>query len=420
MNDLANERDAVVQKLSAYNLEPVNAETWTAGDARPWDRIANEISSCDLFVLILGDRYGFEPTDGPGAAEGLGATHLEYRTARDVEKMPILVFMKQLDKEIAPVDVKRDQFREELRRWGAGHLTVRFALARDLAEKVGASVIDTLSDAWTRERTRTRVKSETHGAGGNGVAPAPVPVTIPAHVLSAIRDGRAVLVAGAGMSLETGLPDAMLYNEVLLQRNVEADRHYWRGTASSLERVAEDYELATSRSRLIEVITQMMDLSRGGGPGPSHLAAVRHFTTIVTTNFDTLFEAAASAVRTGHQTVNRARELVRPPRIVHLRGSVGDPESLALTESDLQRDWEGYWWDLRHELRDFVPVVIGTSMSDPTLLGLFRDRRGGHGIRGCYVAPGTHRSSERRTDALNLQRVIGTASDFFAALGNGS
>ena len=77
MSDLANERDAVVQKLSAFNLEPVNAENWSASGSTPWERIAAEIRSCDLFVLILGDRYGFQPTEGAGAAEQLSATHLE-------------------------------------------------------------------------------------------------------------------------------------------------------------------------------------------------------------------------------------------------------------------------------------------------------------------------------------------------------
>ena len=418
MSDLANERDAVVQKLSAFNFEPVNAESWAARGTRPWERIEAEIRSCDLFVLILGDRYGFQPSAGPGAAEGLSATHLEYRAACDVEQMPVLVFMKRLDGESAPVDQKRDEFRDEVRRWDRGHLTVKFDLARDLAEKVAASVIETLSDAWTREGVRDRVDSVTRSAGVFSSRPVAKPVAIPAHVRNAIEENRALLIAGAGMSLEVGLPDAMLYNEVLLQRNVEADASYWRGTASSLERVAEDYELATSRQRLIEVVTQMMAPARGADPGPSHVAAVQRFKTIVTTNFDALFEAAAAHAGTGHHQVNRASQLVSGPQIVHLRGCISDPSSLALTETDLGRDWESYWWDLRHELRRSLLVVIGSSLTDPTLLGLLRERSRDASEPGCFIAPAMHgKAGLRRTDGLKLNHIVGTASDFFAALG---
>jgi hypothetical protein len=143
--------------------------------------------------------------------------------------------------------------------------------------------------------------------------------------------------------------------------------------------------------------------AEGGGPSPSHLAAVQRFKTIVTTNFDTLFETAAKLIGTGHRQVNRVRELVGPPQIVHLRGCVSDPSSLALTESDLQRDWESYWWDVRHKLRTSLLVVIGTSLNAPALLGLLRKRRPGDSEAGYFVAPGKHKAGLRRTDALNLE-----------------
>jgi len=368
--------------------------------------------SCSFSATVTGSQ----PTEGPGASEKLSATHLEYRTARDVEKMPVLVFLKRIDADTAVVDGRRDEFREEVRRWKTGHLTVKFELARDLADRVAASIIDTLSDAWTRERVHSRVEGVTRTAGHMAEPARTKAVAIPPDLREAIGTGRALLIAGAGMSLEVGLPDATLYNEVLLQRNIEADPNYWRGTASSLERVAEDYELATSRKELIEVVIQMMDLARGGGPGASHLAAVRYFKTIVTSNFDELFEAAARAAGTGHRPVNRARELVGPPQIVHLRGCVTDPGSLALTETDMARDWESYWWDLRSELRNSVPLVIGTSMNDPALLGLLRERSRIAREAGYVVAPGAHQAGLRRTNALNLRHITATASDFFAAL----
>ena len=43
------------------------------------DSCLEDVSQCDLYVLISGHRYGFQPTeDNP---EGLSITHLEFRRA---------------------------------------------------------------------------------------------------------------------------------------------------------------------------------------------------------------------------------------------------------------------------------------------------------------------------------------------------
>jgi hypothetical protein len=82
----------------------------------------------------------------------------------------------------------------------------------------------------------------------------------------------------------------------------------------------------------------------------------------------------------------------------------------------MARDWESYWWDLRSELRHSVPLVIGTSLNDPALLGVLQERSRTASEAGYFVAPGAHQAGLRRTDALHLRHITATASDFFAAL----
>ncbi len=82
MEDLANERDLVADRLQSFNFEPVNAEGILPTGAKSWDRICEEIDSCHLFVLLLGERYGWVPTKGPLANEKISVTHGEYRRAR--------------------------------------------------------------------------------------------------------------------------------------------------------------------------------------------------------------------------------------------------------------------------------------------------------------------------------------------------
>src|SRR5688500_411664 len=95
MKDLANERDQVREKLLSYNFEPVNAEELASSTERSWDALEAEIRSCNVFVLILGERYGWIPTEGPHANEGKSITHLEFEEARRWG-IPVLPFLKQL------------------------------------------------------------------------------------------------------------------------------------------------------------------------------------------------------------------------------------------------------------------------------------------------------------------------------------
>ncbi len=94
-DELENERAAVVQRLRLFNFEPVNAEGWLPDGGGIWATIEKEIRESDLFVLILGERYGWIPKAGPKADEEVSVTHLEFRAARDFG-MPILVFTKEL------------------------------------------------------------------------------------------------------------------------------------------------------------------------------------------------------------------------------------------------------------------------------------------------------------------------------------
>src|SRR5262245_26301470 len=102
MRDLRNERRAVCRRLAEFNFEPVNAEEWAPGGDSSWGQIREEIEASDIFVLLLGDRYGWIPEIGPESEHRLSVTHLEYHAAVDHE-LPILPFLRNLD-----YDAERD------------------------------------------------------------------------------------------------------------------------------------------------------------------------------------------------------------------------------------------------------------------------------------------------------------------------
>ncbi len=75
--DLAEERRAVLDWLRLARHQAVDSYLPDSDTVR--DNCLDDVCDCDLYVLILGHRYGFQPPeDNP---EGLSITHLEFRRA---------------------------------------------------------------------------------------------------------------------------------------------------------------------------------------------------------------------------------------------------------------------------------------------------------------------------------------------------
>ena len=71
--DLKNERQAAVEAILRSGHFPAGMELFTSGDKSQWEIIQRWITESDIYLLILGGRYGsIEPTSG------LSYTELEY------------------------------------------------------------------------------------------------------------------------------------------------------------------------------------------------------------------------------------------------------------------------------------------------------------------------------------------------------
>ena len=75
--DLTEERRAVLDWLRLARHQAVDSYLPDSDTVR--DSCLNDVAACDLYVLILGHRYGFVPTGGD--PEGLSITQLEFRRA---------------------------------------------------------------------------------------------------------------------------------------------------------------------------------------------------------------------------------------------------------------------------------------------------------------------------------------------------
>ncbi|HEX8351341.1 MAG TPA: DUF4062 domain-containing protein [Pyrinomonadaceae bacterium] len=84
--DLAEERQEVMQALLELDCIPSGMELFPAADDDQWTLIKKVIDDCDYYIVILGGRYGSV------GAQGISYTRMEYEYAVEQGK-PVIAFL---------------------------------------------------------------------------------------------------------------------------------------------------------------------------------------------------------------------------------------------------------------------------------------------------------------------------------------
>jgi len=408
MEDLGNERRAVVRQLESMGVEPVHAETMSPDGGSSWETIRYQIEQCHLFVLLLGDRYGWEPNSGHGANSGLSVTHLELNEARSRNKL-VLAFMKILPYGAA-ADVKRDNFRREVSDWAGGVFRQEFEWADDLADKVGAAITNLWTDAL--------MKSLVSSSDSNDQAPS-VKIS-PATAVHGHRSSK-VLLAGAGMSIAAGYPSALLLKNMLAQDLWDRGLDNNQLLAFSFSDLATYYEGRFGRDRLSSRINDALNTPQSVTPTLAHIRAVTVFKNIVTTNYDDLFERACDEMglkyRVLHPFDSSTAEHFDGLSLYKIAGSATSPKTLALTDHDqLRAAADPVFSEVRDMLVNSELVIIGHSLRDDNVRRLLANRDPSRGA--LYVSPTSAATDEMMLHRFGLALVESTADAFMADFGD--
>lgn len=406
MRDLASERDLVVRRLREFNFEPVNAEGLLPDGTGSWERLEPEIRSSDVFVLLLGESYGWVPDSGPMAGTGKSVTELELDVASEAG-IPVLVFVQRLPYGTSP-DTRRDDFRSRVAAWDGGWFRAEFDLAADLAEAVGRALVELV----TKEFRRRGRRSET-------VSPSRQAVVLPDRLVETILDRTAVLLLGAGASLEAGMPSAAAFVEAMIERIQEVDPRYRPGVSgASFNAVASDFVSMLGPDRLHDLARRLVGSPSLGDPTEAHRAASSLFDLVLTTNYDRLLERAANgdrfAVLTGDGEISATSG---EPQLVKLHGSISDPREMVMTESELallEESRPRLWGSLQQVLRQRPLLTVGSSLRDPSIVRLLESCR--PHLRGWAVLYGASEAERRRVARFGLEALTGDANSVLTAL----
>ena len=236
-------------------------------------------------------------------------------------------------------------------------------------------------------------------------------IDFPEGLLAALRNGRLVVFAGAGVSM--GAPACLPSFRELARRAADG------ATLAIGDAEAEDRflgRLEASGAEVHRIAARL--LQSDAQPAELHRSLLRLYTKaedvrIVTTNFDRLFEQAFAEVFNTAPRVLNAPDLPLARRlqgIAHIHGTVCEPSEMVLTDRDFGRAYltESEGWARRFLVdlfRNFDVLFIGYSHNDAIMhylsAALPRDNN-----QSRYVLIGDKADTPERWENLGIAPIV--------------
>jgi hypothetical protein len=164
-----------------------------------------------------------------------------------------------------------------------------------------------------------------------------MPIQIPYGLVQAVKQRQAVLFAGAGMSYPAlGILGSHIRNEI--GNDIKQNYPDYDPSERSFEDVCDEYVALNDKKSLVNRLAGL--INQNAIPTDNHVAAVKAFRFIVTTNWDLLFEAAYRQIGQGYQVL--ASDADAPNfnydqhNLLKIHGSADRPLTLISTSEDYE------------------------------------------------------------------------------------
>ena len=143
VNGFEQFRDAAKDAVEALDLRPIMSERFGTRTYSSEHACLTEVDQCDLYVLILGAKYGYEPEPGQSV------TQQEFRQAV-LRRKPVLVFIQ-----MTQFEEKQSAFVNEVSDFKLGYFRASFSTPQDLMTAM-------IQDLNRMKKTSNAISEATH------------------------------------------------------------------------------------------------------------------------------------------------------------------------------------------------------------------------------------------------------------------
>ncbi|AYL94263.1 SIR2 family NAD-dependent protein deacylase [Mucilaginibacter celer] len=193
-----------------------------------------------------------------------------------------------------------------------------------------------------------------------------------------IRKEDVVLFCGAGMSMYAGYPSGYQLSQLIYAQLTDAESQEI-GKGLTLPDLTEELvNLRMSRNSLITLLKGIYDKAPADLSLHAKLAGIPHIQTIITTNYDRLFELAycenCNLIRSSVDLPYIRKD---QPEIFKIHGDLSAPDSVLITKTDYTRFFDSQkedvpWIVVKELLATHHVLFIGYNLDDVNMESIFR------------------------------------------------
>lgn len=243
------------------------------------------------------------------------------------------------------------------------------------------------------------------------------------RIFELIRKEEAALFVGAGMSLYAGYPSGAKLAEILFN-NLTSDLQEQLDFTTNLPKLAEDiyYLKGGNKNYLIENLKNEFQKEPISTEIHQLLAKIPQIKTIITTNYDTLFETTNKNIEVIRKSADCATANQKKQCLFKIHGDLSDTSNIILTNSDYNnyfiKDSERsiFWNTIKTKLVENHIIFIGYALEDSNVLitiGKILDELGDHRKEMFFVAPSIQPAKLKFLQQKGIEFIQAKAEDLF-------
>ncbi|MDH5163405.1 SIR2 family protein [Heyndrickxia sp. FSL W8-0496] len=193
------------------------------------------------------------------------------------------------------------------------------------------------------------------------------------RLIEKIRNNDVVLWAGSGLSFYAGMPKVSEIINEILEKCTEEEKNYIQGK-TNLAEVANDFIAMRSGSRheLNTILFNLIDKDPSSLKYHKMLSEIPQINTIITTNYDKLFELAYERdiypiISNSHIPYANSKRV----DLYKVHGDIGVPDSILISSKDytefFNEEQNPIWTKIKSIVAEKTILFVGFSLADQNI-----------------------------------------------------
>lgn len=243
------------------------------------------------------------------------------------------------------------------------------------------------------------------------------------RIFELIRKEETALFVGAGMSLYAGYPSGVKLAEILYN-NLTKDLQEQLNFTTDLPKLAEEiyYLKNGNKNYLIEILKNEFKKEPISTETHKLLAKIPQIKTIITTNYDELFEKTNKNIEVIRKSSDCATANFKKQSLFKIHGDLSDTTNIILTNSDYnnyfvkEKEHSVFWNTVKTKLVENHIVFIGYALEDSNVMVVIDkilNELGDNHKEMFFVAPNIQPAKLKFLQSKGIEYIQTTAEELF-------